>query len=164
MKKNESNRRNFIKFSSIALGGLSLSPIIGAAKETSILNTSFSPAEKKLNIICVGGHPGDHEFGCGGTMARYSDAGHAVTFLYLTRGEAWAGDPAISFAKAASLRTQEAEISCKVLNAKPLFAGQIDDNSELNKTGKSLPCLHTKRRVRKRYMIRISGQWKNSGD
>lgn len=133
MKRDASNRRNFIKFSTLALGGLSLSPNIVSAKDISKLNISVPPEEKKLNILCIGAHPGDPEFGCGGTMAKYSDAGHSVTLLYLTRGEAWAGDPSLSFDQAASLRTKEAETSCKVLNAMALFAGQIDDHTELNK-------------------------------
>jgi len=129
MKKEESNRRNFLKFSTLALGGLTLSPIVGSAIET----TTNMPVEKKLNILCIGGHPGDPGFGCGGTLAKYSDAGHSVTILYLTRGEGWAGDPSLSYDQAAALRTKEAETSCKILNAKPLFAGQIDGNTELNK-------------------------------
>jgi len=132
MNKKESNRRNFLKFSTLALGGLSLSPINGSASETSNLKAT-APEEKKLNILCIGAHPGDPEFGCGGTMAKYSDAGHQVNFLYLTRGEAWAGDKTLSFDQAAKIRTKEAEASCKILNVKALFVGQIDDHTELNK-------------------------------
>lgn len=132
MSTGESNRRNFIKYGTLALGGLSLLPTPGSASEASILNAT-APEEQKLNILCIGAHPGDPEFGCGGTMAKYSDAGHSVTFLYLTRGEAWAGDSSISYEKAAALRTKEAEASCKILNAKALFAGQIDGDTELNK-------------------------------
>jgi LmbE family N-acetylglucosaminyl deacetylase len=133
MNKGESNRRNFIKFSTLALGGLSIAPAIASANESYGLPPVSAQEEKKLHILCIGAHPGDPEFGCGGTMARYSDAGHSVTFLYLTRGEAWAGDKSLSFDQAAALRTKEAETSCKILNVKALFAGQIDDNTELNK-------------------------------
>lgn len=129
MQKKKPQRRDFIKLSAMGLGGLAISPITGT-KETSILNTVVSPG-KKLNIVCVGAHPGDPEFGCGGTMARYSDAGHTVTFLYLTRGEA--SDPNKSYSEMAALRTKEAEVACKVLNAKPTFAGQIDGNTVLDK-------------------------------
>ncbi|MEO8764037.1 MAG: PIG-L family deacetylase, partial [Ginsengibacter sp.] len=76
-------------------------------------------------------HPGDPEFGCGGTMAKYSDAGHQVTFLSLTRGEA--SDPNKSYAEMALLRTKEAEVSCRILNASPEFTGQIDGNTVLDK-------------------------------
>jgi LmbE family N-acetylglucosaminyl deacetylase len=128
MKRNQSARRKFIKLSTLGLGGM----ILSAADTLKTRGQNDIPGEKeKLNIICVGAHPGDPEFGCGGTMAKYSDAGNNVTFLYLTRGEA--GDPTKTFTESASLRTKEAEISCKILNAKPIFAGQVDANTELNK-------------------------------
>lgn len=130
MKKNKSARRSFIKLASISLGSLSLAPATAAGKEIFALNEVAAPAEKKLHIVCVGAHPGDPEFGCGGTMAKYADAGHTVTFLYLTKGEA--GDSSKSFAESAALRIKEAETACKLLNAKALFAGQIDGNTVLN--------------------------------
>lgn len=128
VKKN-SARRNFIKHSALGLSGLALAPFVNSKKEIPVF--TGNPAEKKLHIICVGAHPGDPEFGCGGTMAKYSNEGHSVTFLYLTRGEA--GDPAKSYSESAALRTKEAEAACKLLNAKPIFAGQIDGNTILNK-------------------------------
>src|SRR5664280_326521 len=106
MKKKESNRRSFLKFSSMALGGLTLAPAIGSANEISGVSNANSVIEKKLNILCIGGHPGDPEFGCGGTLAKYSDAGHSVTILYLTRGEGWGGDPSFSAAQSAAIRTK----------------------------------------------------------
>ena len=33
-------------------------------------------AGRKLNVVVTGGHPGDPEYGCGGTVARYADLGH----------------------------------------------------------------------------------------
>jgi LmbE family N-acetylglucosaminyl deacetylase len=125
--KEKTVRRNFIKAASTGLGGIALTPFI--ARSASKVDSALS--EKKLQIICVGAHPGDPEFGCGGTMAKYANAGHAVTFIYLTRGEA--GDPTKTYAESAALRTKEAEAACKILNAKPVFAGQIDGNTELNK-------------------------------
>src|SRR5262249_30262029 len=44
-------------------------------------------AANPLKIVVAGGHPGDPECGCAGTIARYSDLGHAVVLLYLNRGE-----------------------------------------------------------------------------
>src|SRR5450755_2508102 len=122
MKKNKPARRDFIKLSAIGLGSLAVTPFS---------NEPGKQEEKKLRILCVGAHPGDPEFGCGGTMAKYSSAGNNVTLLYLTRGEA--GDPSKSFAQSAALRTKEAEESCKILNARAVFAGQIDANTVLNK-------------------------------
>ena len=120
MKKPNPARRDFIKLSALAMGGVAIAPITGIASDT-----------KKLRIVCLGGHPGDPEFGCGGTMAKYSDAGHQVTFLYLTRGEA--SDPKKTYTEMAELRTKEAETACKILKATPKFAGQVDGNTVLDK-------------------------------
>ncbi|MDN3656353.1 PIG-L deacetylase family protein [Ferruginibacter paludis] len=79
---------------------------------------------RKLKIVCVGGHPDDPESGCGGTLAMLQVQGHDVTIIYLTSGEA--GIPGKSHAEAAAIRTKEAIAACKILNAKPIFAGQID--------------------------------------
>jgi LmbE family N-acetylglucosaminyl deacetylase len=130
MKKNKPGRRQFVKSSLLGLGSLSLSSIL-SSNRASTENSSEKDAQTKLNIICVGAHPGDPEFGCGGTMAKFSKAGNAVTFLYLTRGEAYTAKQ--SFAESAALRTKEAEASCKILKATPVFAGQIDGDTELNK-------------------------------
>lgn len=105
-------------------------PIVAEAMQT----PGFIPikSDKKLNIVCIGAHPGDPEFGCGGTMARYSEAGHKVTFIYLTKGEA--SDPKKTYAEMSAARVKEAETACKILNAEPQFAGQIDGNTILDKT------------------------------
>jgi LmbE family N-acetylglucosaminyl deacetylase len=79
---------------------------------------------RTLRVVCVGAHPDDPESGCGGTLARYSQKGHHVTVIYLTRGEA--GIRGKSHEEAAAVRTAEAEAACKILGAKPVFAGQID--------------------------------------
>ena len=82
-----------------------------------------SPA-RRLKVVCVGGHPDDPESGCGGTLARYVAAGHTVTIVYLTRGEAGIRDK--SHDEAARIRSAEAEAACKILGARPVFAGQVD--------------------------------------
>jgi len=84
-----------------------------------------------MKVVCVGGHPDDPESGCGGTLARYAEAGHRVTIVYLTRGEAGVRDK--SHEEAAAIRTAESEAACKILGAKAVFAGQIDGATELNK-------------------------------
>jgi LmbE family N-acetylglucosaminyl deacetylase len=88
-------------------------------------------AAKKLRIVVVGGHPDDPESGCGGTIARYTDHGHEVTVLYLTRGEA--GIKGKTHQEAAAIRTAESEKACAILKAQPLFAGQIDGDTEVNR-------------------------------
>jgi LmbE family N-acetylglucosaminyl deacetylase len=82
-----------------------------------------SPA-RKLKIVVAGGHPGDPECGCGGTIARYSELGHEVVLLYLNRGEGYCG--AAPLDRCAAIRTAEAQSACRSLQARAVFADQID--------------------------------------
>src|SRR5262249_47042425 len=85
---------------------------------------------KKMKIVCVGGHPDDPESGCGGSLAKFAASGHDVTIIYLTRGEA--GIEGKSHDEAAAIRSKEAIAACKILNVKPVFAGQIDGDTVVN--------------------------------
>lgn len=112
-------RRNFLKQSGTSLGLLTLPGL------------SSLPAEvKKLKVICLGAHPDDPESGCGGTLLKFSNAGHDVTIIYLTRGEA--GISGKSHQEAATIRTEEAQKACMILKANALFAGQIDGDTVVN--------------------------------
>jgi LmbE family N-acetylglucosaminyl deacetylase len=84
----------------------------------------------KKKVVCVGGHPDDPESGCGGTLAKLVQAGHDVTIIYLTTGEA--GIPGKTHGEAAAIRKQEAINGSKVLGAKPIFAGQTDGDTIMN--------------------------------
>lgn len=81
--------------------------------------------ERKLKVVVAGGHPGDPEYGCGGTIARYAGMGHEVVLLYLNDG-AW---PASKGGAPASVRMAEAAKACRILKARPLYAGQINGNA-----------------------------------
>ncbi len=118
--KNATSRRRFVKQTVAGISLLSLPALLSAKTN----------AAEKLKIVCVGGHPDDPESGCGGTLARFTAAGHAVTIIYLTRGEA--GIPGKSHGDAADIRTKEALEACKILRTKPVFAGQIDGDSIMN--------------------------------
>lgn len=113
------SRRSFAKNTASLVASLSLSSLVSAQQENS-----------KVKIVCVGGHPDDPESGCGGTLAKLKNAGHEVTIIYLTRGEA--GIPGVSHNDAAATRTKEAEAACKILFAKPVFAGQVDGDTIVN--------------------------------
>jgi LmbE family N-acetylglucosaminyl deacetylase len=121
-------RRAFLLEAAVALPALAAAEKgLAAAKEA-----KPKPAEQRpLKVVCVGAHPDDPESGCGGTLARYAAAGHKVTVIYLTRGEA--GIKGKSHKEAAAIRTAEAEKACKILGARPLFAGQIDWATEVNR-------------------------------
>jgi LmbE family N-acetylglucosaminyl deacetylase len=60
----------------------------------------------RVSAGIIGGHPGDPESGCGGTLARYSVRGHNVTIIYPTRGEA--SIVGKTHDEAAAIRTDEA--------------------------------------------------------
>ncbi len=110
------------------------SSLLAASLGTNLPTASAGPMAgadgRKLNIVVVGGHPDDPESGCGGTIALYSQQGHNVVILYLTRGEAGiAGKTAL---EAAAIRTAECEKACAILKVRPVFAGQIDGNTEIN--------------------------------
>lgn len=85
---------------------------------------------RKIKIVCVGGHPDDPESGCGGTLAKLANAGNEVTIIYLTSGGA--GINGKTHDEAAAIRTKEAIAACKILGAKPVFAGQTDGDSVVN--------------------------------
>lgn len=82
------------------------------------------PFASTLKIVIAGGHPGDPECGCGGTIARFTKLGHEVVLLYLNRGEGYCGSASLD--RCAGIRTTEAENACRLLNARAAFAGQYD--------------------------------------
>jgi LmbE family N-acetylglucosaminyl deacetylase len=85
---------------------------------------------KKLKVVVTGGHPGDPECGCGGTIARYTDAGHEAVLLYLNRGEGYCGPNDLK--DCARIRTAEAEKACAVLKARAVFADQVDGKATVD--------------------------------
>ena len=115
------NRRKFLQSSTAGLGLLSL---------PALLHAQAKSRKDQKKIVCVGAHPDDPESGCGGTLAKFAALGHAVTIIYLTTGEA--GIEGKSHAEAAAIRKQEALNACKIIKAKPVFAGQTDGDSIVN--------------------------------
>ena len=81
-------------------------------------------SQTRLKIVVTGGHPGDPECGCGGTIARYADLGHEVVLLYLNRGEGYCGSASLD--RCASIRTAEAQAACRILKSRAVFADQYD--------------------------------------
>ncbi len=79
----------------------------------------------KLRVLCIGAHPDDPESACGGTLARYAEAGHDVHVLYMTRGEL--GIDGKTPTETATIRSAEAERGCAALGATPHFFGKPAD-------------------------------------
>ena len=75
-----------------------------------------------MNILAIGAHPDDIEFGCGGALIKYAQKRHNVYLLILTMGGI-GGEP--------GLRKIEQEAAAKFMQAKQVFWGNFQD-TELN--------------------------------
>jgi LmbE family N-acetylglucosaminyl deacetylase len=84
---------------------------------------------RKLKVVVTGAHPDKIEIGCGGTIARYTDLGHQVTAIYLTRGER--GEPPKTWEETGKIREAEARKACEILKARPVFVGQVNGMVEV---------------------------------
>jgi LmbE family N-acetylglucosaminyl deacetylase len=104
------NRREFVT-------GAGVTAVASAASRASVATAEPSPRYK---IIVTGGHPGDPEYGCGGSVARLIAAGHEVTLLYLNDG---------GWETSAAIRIAEAKRACEILKARPAWAGQANGHA-----------------------------------
>jgi LmbE family N-acetylglucosaminyl deacetylase len=102
--------------------------MMGSVFATAAAPLPEGPPEQRrpLKVIVTGGHPGDPEYGCGGTIARYADLGHEVVLLYLNDGER-PGHPPPGGTR--GTRIAEAARACEILGARPLYAGQVDGDA-----------------------------------
>jgi len=127
MQDPDITRRDFVKQSA----ALAAPAILAANALPLAAAESESGAVRKFKVVCVGGHPDDPESGCGGALTRYSELGHLVTIVYLTRGER--GIRGKSLDEAAKIRSAECEAACKIMGARPVFFGQIDGATEMSR-------------------------------
>ena len=89
-----------------------------------LAGSAFGADQPRLRILVIGAHPDDPESCAGGLLSLAADAGHDVTSVYLTTGEA--GIPGTGAAAAADIRRKEAEHACAILRVKAVFFGEID--------------------------------------
>ena len=71
-----------------------------------------------MNVLAIGAHPDDIEYGCGGTLTKYAQRGHEV-YLFVASDGALGGDSAV--------RRQEQDDSAIVLGARRVFWGGYTD-------------------------------------
>jgi LmbE family N-acetylglucosaminyl deacetylase len=71
-----------------------------------------------MNILAIGAHPDDIEFGCGGALIKFVEKGHTVFLMVLTSGSV-GGNP--------ENRKKEQEDSAKFIKAKQVFWGNFED-------------------------------------
>jgi N-acetylglucosamine malate deacetylase 1 len=105
----------------IGAGALASSSAFGG----SVTGAVDEDTARKMKVIVAGGHPGDPEYGCGGTIAHLTNLGHEVVLLYLNDG-AWPPTPA-------STRIAEAKKACELLKARPAYAGQVNGDAVVDK-------------------------------
>jgi LmbE family N-acetylglucosaminyl deacetylase len=117
-------RRNLL----VSAGGLASGLAMGAnANEVKAdeQNSQRAPA-RKIKVIVCGGHPGDPEYGCGGTVAHLTQLGHEVVLLYLNDG-GWPPTPPTT-------RLAEAKKACEILKARAAYAGQANGHAVVDNT------------------------------
>ncbi len=79
------------------------------------------------SALVVMAHPDDAEFSCGGTVARWVDAGTVVDYLILTRGDKGTNDPQARAGDVARLREAEQRAAAAVLGVRSVrFLGHPD--------------------------------------
>ena len=71
-----------------------------------------------MNILAIGAHPDDIEFGCGGTLIKFSQKKAKIFLLILTKGEV-GGKPQV--------RQIEQKRATKFIKAKKVFWGPFSD-------------------------------------
>src|SRR5208283_632890 len=78
-----------------------------------------------MNILAVGAHPDDIEILCAGTLARYAEAGHALTLAVFTCGDM--GDLKVPPPELAMVRKKESEAAAAILGARLLWSAITDE-------------------------------------
>ena len=71
-----------------------------------------------MNVLAIGAHPDDIEFGCGGSLIQYGKKGHSVFLLIVTEGESGG---------IGSVRRTEQLNASKILRAKEVFFSNYPD-------------------------------------
>jgi LmbE family N-acetylglucosaminyl deacetylase len=73
---------------------------------------------QKATILAIGAHPDDIEFGCGGTLIKYTLRGHRLFLQIMTEGGLGAARP---------IRVEEQMASKAILGASDIFWGGYQD-------------------------------------
>ncbi len=112
--------------------------------------------ERALVVIA---HPDDAEFWAGGTIARWVDAGVAVTYLVLTDGEGGGFDEAVPRSQIPAIRQEEQRKAAAVLGAGDVhfFSWSEGDIASTRDARREL--VRVVRRVRPRRVLTWSPEW-----
>ena len=78
-----------------------------------------------MNILAIGAHPDDIEYGCAGTLIKYAKRGHHIFLLVLTGGQEGGSS---------EIRQQEQEAAAEIMKVQKVFWGDYHDTQlPLNK-------------------------------
>jgi LmbE family N-acetylglucosaminyl deacetylase len=89
--------------------------------------TENTPLPIPERALAVGAHPDDIEFGAGGTLAAWAQAGCEVTMVVMTDGSKGSWDPKTDPVELAELRAREQKAAAKQLGASEVvFLGHPD--------------------------------------
>jgi len=88
-------------------------------------------ANETQRVLVIAAHPDDPEYGCAGTVARWTREGVAVTYLLLTSGDKGSKDPNVRPGHLATLREKEQTTAAARLGVRELiFLGYPDGTLE----------------------------------
>ena len=78
-----------------------------------------------MNILAIGAHPDDIEYGCAGTLIKYAERGHHIYLMGLTSGQEGGSS---------EIRKQEQENAAELMSVQKIFWGGYHDTQlPLNK-------------------------------
>jgi LmbE family N-acetylglucosaminyl deacetylase len=80
---------------------------------------------QRMNILAIGAHPDDIEYGCAGTLMKYAERGHHIYLMVLTSGQEGGSS---------EIRKQEQENAAELMSVQKIFWGGYHDTQlPLNK-------------------------------
>ena len=80
---------------------------------------------QSMNILAIGAHPDDIEYGCAGTLIKYAERGHHIYLMVLTSGQEGGSS---------EIRKQEQENAAELMSVQKIFWGGYHDTQlPLNK-------------------------------
>jgi len=79
------------------------------------------------SAIVIVAHPDDPEFSCGGTMARWANAGTRICYVLCTSGDVGIAEPGMTRKKAAGIREEEQREAARITGVQEvIFLGEPD--------------------------------------
>jgi LmbE family N-acetylglucosaminyl deacetylase len=92
-------------------------------------------------VLAIGAHPDDIEFGCGATLAKWTDAGCEVDLLVLTDGSKGSWDASADLGALVERRKAEQEAAGRAIGARWVtFLGAVDGELDERRAHQAAVC------------------------